>query len=104
MCRNGTESTTAETSTMDVDGELNHIVCGYALALIFGVRETRVGKVERTIEFRFRQGRVRWVDNDSLLAYGLQDTRRSIFITLFFDMAEVGSLFLLVFQTFFVRK
>ena len=102
MCRNGTESTTAETSAMNVDGELNHIVCGYAFALIFGMRETRVRQVERTVEFRFRQGRLRRVDNDSLPAYGLQDTRSSIFITLFFDMAEVGSLFLLVFQTFFM--
>lgn len=61
-------------------------------------------EVERTVEFRFRQGRVRRIDNDGLPAYGLQDARCGVFIALFFDMAEIGGLFLFVFQAFFVRE
>ena len=104
MRRDGTESATAETSAMDVDGELNHIVCGYALSLVFGMWKAGIGEVERTVEFRFRQGRVRRIDNDGLPAYGLQDARCGVFIALFFDMAEIGGLFLLVLQAFFVRE
>ena len=47
---------------------------------------------------------VRRIDNNSHTIYFLCNTGSSIFITLFFNVAEIGSLLLLVFQTFSMRK
>ena len=42
----GAEGATAETSAVDVDGVLDHVVGGDALALVFGVGQACVGQVE----------------------------------------------------------
>lgn len=104
MCRDRAKCTTTETPTMDIYRKLNHIVCRNSLAFVFGMRQTGVGQIVRMIEFSFRQGWVRRIDNNSHTIYFLCNTGSSIFITLFFNVAEIGSLLLLVFQTFSMRK
>ncbi len=51
MCGDGAECTTAKASPMDIDGELNHVICRYALSFVFGVRKACIGQVERTVNF-----------------------------------------------------
>ena len=64
MGRDGAEGTASETATMDVDGVLDHVVGGDAFTLVFGVWLSRVGQVERGIEFLGGHRGERRVDDD----------------------------------------
>ena len=54
------------------------------------------------VEFLGGQGRVGRIDYYHLPTYALQDARGGVFVALFFDVAEVGGLLLLVLQAFLV--
>src|SRR3712207_3906862 len=103
MGGDGTESAPAEASAMDVDGELDHVVCRNPFAFVFGMGQTRIRQVERTVELFLAHGRVGRIHHDDAVAHRLRDARRAVFVRLLFDVPEVGRLFLLVRQTFFVR-
>ena len=75
MCRDGAEGTAAETAAMDVHRELYHLVCRYALALVLGVRQARVGQVEGGVELLGGHGRVGRIDHYGVVAHVLQQTR-----------------------------
>ena len=66
MGRDGTESTAAEASSMDVDRELNHVVGRYALALILRMGLAGVGEVEAGVELCGGHRRVGRVDDNGL--------------------------------------
>ena len=101
--RDGAEGTASETSTVDVDGELNHVVGRDAFALVLGVRQARVGQVVGVVQLGLAHGRIGRVDHHRRLACGLQDARGGIFVALLLDVAEVGRLLLLVGQALLVR-
>ena len=63
MGGDGAEGASAETASMEVDGEFYHLVGGYALTLVFGVRHALVGEVERGIDLLSGHGRIRGVDD-----------------------------------------
>ena len=102
MGADGTESATAETSTMQIDRELNHIVSRNALALIFRVRQTRVWQVERVVEFFRCHRRIRRIDNGILAVYLLQQTLCVHLVRFLLDMTEIVGFSLLVSQTLLV--
>ena len=92
MGRDGTESTTAKTATMDVDTKLNHVEGGDALTLVFGVWQSRVRQVERCIELLRGHRRIGRIYNDVASPKTLNQTLGVHHVRLFFDMAEVLSL------------
>ena len=63
MGRDGAESTTAKASTMQTHGELDHFVGRNALALVFRMRQTGVGKVEGVIQLVLCERLIGWVDD-----------------------------------------
>ena len=65
MGGDGAESTTAETAAMDIYAELDHLVGGNALALIFNMRYARVRQVERGVNLLGSHRRIGWVDDDA---------------------------------------
>ena len=71
MGRDGTEGATTETTTVDVDRKLNHLVGRNNLILILGMRHSGVGQVKRSVEFFGRHRRIRWIDHRTVLAYRL---------------------------------
>ena len=64
--------------------------------------QARVGQVERVVELCLRQGGIGGIDHHGLCSYPLQDALGMDFVALLLDVAEVGSLFLLVGQALFV--
>ena len=66
MGRNGAEGTASETAPMDIDTELNHVVGGNALVLIFQMGYAGIGQVEGGVEFLGGHRWIGWVDNDGL--------------------------------------
>ena len=72
MCRDGTESASSKTPTVDIYRELYHLVGWYALTLVFRVWQSGVGKVKGGIEFLGCHWREWRVDHHSLVAYVLQ--------------------------------
>ena len=64
MGGDGAEGTAAETAAMDVDGVLDHVVGGDALALVLGMGLSRVRQVERGVDLLSGHRRVRRVDDD----------------------------------------
>ena len=64
MGRDGTESATAETTSMETDGEFDHLVSRDTFAFVFGVGQTGVGKVEGSIKFVLCEGLVGRIDDD----------------------------------------
>ena len=101
--RNGTESTSAETSPVEIDGEFNHIISRDAFPFVFGMGQPGVWQVERHIQFALCHGRVGRIDHYGLVSHILQDAGSFVFIAFLFDEAEVFGLFLLIFQTLFMR-
>ena len=64
MGGDGAEGTAAETAAMDVDGVLDHVVGGDALALVLGMGLARVRQVERGVDLLSGHRRVRRVDDN----------------------------------------
>ena len=88
---------------MDVDRELDHIVSRNAFPFVFGVRQTGVGEVEGVIQLGLGEWRIGWIDHDCLTTYALHDALSMEFVALLLNMAEVGSLLLLICQTLLMR-
>ena len=103
MRTDGTEGTSAETASMQVHGELDHIEGRDALALVLRVRQTGIRKVERHVEFALCHRRVRRVYHHGAVACVLQDACRLVLVGFFLDEAEVLGLLLLVAGTSLVR-
>ena len=99
MGRDGAERTTAKTAAMDVDGELNHLVGGNALALVFWMRIARIGQVERSVQLFRSHRRIGRVDHHVASIDTLQQALGMHHIRLFLNMAEVLCLCALVLQT-----
>ena len=102
MGANGTESTTSETATMNINRELDHLISRNTLTLIFRVWKACVRHIKRTVEFFCSHRRIRRIHNSVLPVHTLQQTLRMHLVRLFLDMAEVISLSLTVYETFFM--
>ena len=102
MGRDGAEGTSAETSAMDVDRKLNHVIRRNPLSLVFGMGQTGIGQVEGMIQFGFCHGRIRRVNHHCTLPHTLKDAAGFVLVTLLLDMTEVCSLIALVLQAHFV--
>ena len=103
MSRDGTESTSAKASPVDVDRELDHFISRNSLVFVFRMRKTGVRQVERHVQLSLRHGRIRRVGNHRLLSYLLKDAGSRIAVGFFLNMSEVLCLFFLVLQAFFMR-
>ena len=102
MGRNGAERTAAETATMKVHGELDHLVGRNGLALVFRMRQTRIRQVESRIQFRGSHQRERRIHHYIFAVNFLNHALSMHFVGFFLQMAHVLSLSLLVVETFFV--
>jgi len=74
---------------MNVDGELDHVVGRYALALILRMGLAGVGQVEGGVELLGGHRRVGWVDNYKVVAHSLEDAVGMHHVGLLLDVAEV---------------
>ena len=100
MGRDGAEGAATETSAMKVYRVLYHLVGGYALVLVFGMRQTSVWQVERGVKLLCGHRRIRRIDNGIHVSHLLNEPLCVHLVRLFFDMAIVLCLRLLVLQTF----
>ena len=98
----GAEGTAAEATAMETNGVAYHLIGGDALALVFGVRQTRVGQVEGMVELLRGHGGIGWSHYDVLLSHLLDECLGVQLIALLLNMAEVFGLFLQVGKTVFV--
>lgn len=97
MGRDGAETASAETTSMEVDGVLDHLVGGdVALAVVAGVREVGIGEVERVVDLLGRHWLVLGIDDDELVANFLDEPFGVPFIALLLNMVEVVGIELLV--------
>ena len=96
MRTDGTEGTSAETSAVQIDGELDHVESRDALTFIFRVRQAGIGKVERHVELALCHRRVRWVHHYRAVAGMLEDACGFVFVRFFFDETEILCFLLLV--------
>ena len=104
MCRNGAEATTTETTPVHIDRKTDHLVSWWrATLLVFGVRQTRIRKVEGGVNFLLLHGRIRRIDHQQVLRYFLREAAGLYFIRLLLDVFKVGSKRTLIAQAFFVR-
>ena len=103
MSRDGTESTSAKASPVDVDRELDHFIGRNPLVFVFRMRKTGVRQVERHVQLSLRHGRIRRIGYHRLLSYLLKDAGCCIAVGFFLDMPEVLCLFSLILQAFFMR-
>ncbi len=103
MGTDGAEGASAETSAVDIDRMLDHVVGRNALAFVFRVGQTGVGQVEGGIDFLGRHGRIGRIDDDKTAVDFLQQATGLHLVGLLFDVPEVLGLRLLVAQAFFVR-
>ena len=87
---------------MDVDAELDHLVGWDALALVFRMGLTGVGKVEGGVELCGGHRGVGWIDNHLRATYLLQQSLGMHHVRLFLDVAEVLGLCTFVAETFLV--
>ena len=102
MGGDGAEGTASETAAMDVDAELDHLVGWDALALVFRMGLTGVGKVEGGVELcggHRGEGRI---DDGRPATYFLQEALGVEHIRLLLDVAEVLCLGTFVTETFLV--
>ena len=104
MGRDGAEGATAEAAAMDVDREFDHLVGRNAFPLVFWMWQSRVGKIKRAVDLRRCHWWKRRVDHRPAVGHALQKALRMQFVALFFDVAEVGGIFLLVGQAFLVGE
>ena len=103
MGRDGTERTSAKTATMDVHGELDHLVSRNALTLVFGMGIACIGQVERCIELFGSHGRVGRIDDHIASVNALQQTLSVHHVTLLLYVLKVLGLSLLIFQALLMR-
>ena len=89
MGGDGAEGAPAEASAMDVDGVTYHLVGGYALVLVFRVRQARVGQVEGGVELLGGHGGIGRIDDGIDIAHTLQEALCVHLVGLLFDVAEV---------------
>ena len=102
MGRDGAEGTTAEASAMEADGKLNHLVGRDAFAFVFGMGQTSVGEVERTVKFILGERLIGWVDDGITSIDFLDDALSGIFVGFFLDVSEVLGLCPFVAEALFV--
>ena len=74
MGRDGAEGAAAETAAMEIDRELDHLVGRYCLALVFGMRQTRVGQVISLVHLFRCQRRIGRIDDSELAVDSLQQS------------------------------
>lgn len=103
MSRDGTESTSAKASAVDVDRELDHFISRNPLVFVFRMRKAGVRQVERHVQLSLRHGRIRWIGYHRLLSYLLKDAGCRIAVGFFLNMSEVLCLLFLILQAFFMR-
>ena len=89
MCRDGAESTAAETAAVHVDRKTDHLIGGDAFPFVFRVWQACVGQVERTIDFLGRHRRVGRVDNHPVSTCLLDQSLSFETIALLLDVVEV---------------
>ena len=87
--RYGAEGAAAETPAVQVDGELDHLEGGDALATVLGVGQARVGQVERVVQLCGAEGRVGRLHGHPCGARLLPQALRIPAVGLFLNMAEV---------------
>jgi len=102
MCRDGAEGASPETSSVDVDRVFDHVVGRYALALVFWMWLTRIGQIKGGIEFLGSHRRVGGIDDNILVADGLQEALGVDHVRLFLDVTEILCLGAFVAQALFV--
>ena len=102
MGGDGAEGTTPKASPVEGDGMAYHVVGRNGFALVAGVGQACERKVVDSIQFGSREGRVGGIDNHFLVPDGLHEAGSFEGIRLFFDAAEVGSVFLFVGEAFLV--
>ena len=102
MGRNRTEGTAAETSAMNVDTKLDHVVGRDTFAFIFGMGLAGIRQIIRSIQLGGCHRRIGWVHHHELSIHALQQPLGMHHIRLFFNMPEVLGLRPFVFQTFFM--
>ena len=103
MGRNRTEGTAAETSAMNVDTKLDHVVGRDTFAFIFRMGLARIRQIIRGIQFGGCHRRIGWVHHHELSIHALQQPLGMHHIRLFLDVPEVLGLCSFVFQTFLMR-
>ena len=111
---NGTERAASETASVHIDGELDHFVGRYLLALVLRMRQSGVREVETAIDLLGGHRGEGWIDHGIArvvgffhaytfpLADALEDALRFELIALLLNMAKVGRVEFAVAHTLFV--
>ena len=86
---------------MEIDAELYHLIGRDALALVFGMGQTRIGKVKGVVELFLCEGRIGGIHHSPSLAVFLQQAVGMDAVALFLNVAEVLSMQLAVPYTIF---
>ena len=97
------ECTSAKTSSMHVYAELDHLVGGNPLSLVFGVGQTCVWQVEAMVHLVCSKRRIGGIDNYVFPTCLLDQPPGMYAVALFLDMAEVLGMQFQVFQRVLVR-
>ena len=74
MGRNGAESTSSKTTSVNINAMLDHIVGRNAFALVFGMRLTRIRQIKGSIEFFSGHWRIGGIDDNITTINALQQT------------------------------
>jgi len=91
MRRNCTKTTSAKTTAVRVNRELDHLVRGNRAALaVFGVRHARVRVLKACVDGFCVHRRVGRIDDQRLIAHALQNAVCVQFVRFAFDCAEVA--------------
>ena len=102
MGRDRAESTTTKTAAMQTDGELDHFIGRNPFPLVFGMRQSGVGKVERVVKFILCERLIGGIDHSKASIHFLKDALGGILVRFFLDMSEILSLCFFVVETLFV--
>lgn len=102
MGTDSTKGTASETSAVDVDRKLDHLVGRDALVLVFGVGQPGVGQIVGGVEFFGGHRRIGRIDHGILPVDFLNQSVSVDAVGLFLDMTEIVGLCLLVLHTFCV--
>ena len=100
--RNGAESTTSKTSSMQTDRELNHFVGRNTLPFVFRMGQPGIRQVKRSIQLFCRHGRIGGIDHHIFPIHTLYQSLGVHHIRLFLHIPEILGLGALVAQAFLV--
>ena len=92
MSRDGTESTSAEASSVHTNRMANHLISGDSLALVTRMRQASVREIKRGINLLGGHGRMHGIDAHGHIAVTLPDSGTVHTVALLLNVLEILSL------------